>query len=79
MGLGIVSEIDAVPQAYIADAISRDDAARLQFTIGSSRNKTFEIIGAELLILVILSMGMAAILYSITGYFVEDFIRSFII
>jgi len=49
------------------------------FTIGSSRNKTMEIIGAELLILVLFSLGFAVLLYSLTGFFVEDFIRQFII
>lgn len=49
------------------------------FTIGSSRNKTIEIIGIELLCTVILSALVAIILYSFTGIFVEDFIRQFII
>ena len=33
----------------------------------------------QLLILVLLSLGIAVFLYSLTGYFVEDFIRQFII
>ena len=49
------------------------------FTIGSSRNKTMEIVGAELLITTALSLAFAFILYGFTGYFVEDFIRMFII
>ena len=49
------------------------------FTIGSSRNKAMEIVGAELLITTALSLAFAFILYSFTGYFVEDFIRKFII
>jgi len=49
------------------------------FTIGSSRNKILEIIGFELLITVFLSLVLAVILYSLTGYFVDDFIQQFII
>jgi putative ABC transport system permease protein len=57
----------------------RKDELYTMFTIGSSRNKTMEIIGSELVILVLLSLGVAILLYSLTGYFVEDFIRQFII
>lgn len=49
------------------------------FAIGSSRYKITEIIGFELLITVLLSVGVALILYMLTGYFVEDFIHQFII
>ena len=49
------------------------------FTIGSSRYKTIEIIGFELLMMIVLSGFIAAGLYGITGFFVEDFIRQFII
>lgn len=57
----------------------RKDELYTMFTIGSSRNKTIEFIGIELLITVFLSLVFAFILYSLTGYFVEDFIRNFII
>lgn len=57
----------------------RKDELYTMFTIGSSRNKTIEIIGSELLITTFLSLAFAIILYSLTGYFVEDFIRQFII
>lgn len=49
------------------------------FTIGSSKLKVFEIISFELIILTGSSIIFAGILYSITGFFVEDFIRNFII
>jgi putative ABC transport system permease protein len=49
------------------------------FTLGSSRNKTVEIIGFELLLTALLSVVVATLLYSLTGFFVEDFIRLFII
>lgn len=49
------------------------------FTIGSSRLKVIEIISFELMLLVGGSMIFAAILYSITGFFVKDFIHNFII
>jgi putative ABC transport system permease protein len=57
----------------------RKDELYTMFTIGSSRNKTIEIIGFELLITVVLSLAVALILFNLTGYFVEDFIRQFII
>ncbi len=49
------------------------------FTIGSSPYKTFEIIAVELVILVLLSALIATIFYIITGYFVDDFIKYFIL
>lgn len=49
------------------------------FTIGSSRGKIIEILSFELLMLTGTSVIFAALLYSITGYFVDDFIRNFII
>jgi len=57
----------------------RKDELYTMFTIGSSKNKTIEIIGFELLIMVTLSIIMSSILYGITGYFIEDFIQQFII
>ena len=49
------------------------------FTIGSSRLKVVEIISFELIILIGSSSTFAGLLYVITGFFVEDFIRNFII
>ena len=57
----------------------RKDEMYTMFTIGSSRNKILEIIGFELLITAFLSLVLAVILYSLTGYFVDDFIQQFII
>ena len=57
----------------------RKDEIHTMFTMGSSRYKTIEILGLELLILVLLSAAVAAILYYITGFFVDDFIRYFIL
>jgi putative ABC transport system permease protein len=49
------------------------------FTIGSSRGKIVEIIGFELIIIAGISILFAGLFYSITGFFVDDFIRYFII
>jgi putative ABC transport system permease protein len=57
----------------------RKDEIHTMFTIGSSKAKVFEILGLELMILVISSILFALILYSVTGYFVNDFINYFII
>jgi putative ABC transport system permease protein len=57
----------------------RKDEINTMFTMGSSSYKTFEILGLELIILIVLSMIFAGILYIITGYFVDDFIRYFIL
>lgn len=57
----------------------RKDEIHTMFTMGSSRYKTFEILGLELLILIILSAMVAATLYYITGFFIDDFIRYFIL
>jgi len=57
----------------------RKDELYTMFTIGSSRSKIIEIIGFELIITIFLSLLMALILYSLTAYFVDDFIRQFII
>lgn len=57
----------------------RKDEIHTMFTMGSSRYKTFEILGLELLILIILSAMVAATLYYITGFFIDDFIRHFIL
>ncbi|MCK5467204.1 MAG: hypothetical protein KAI99_01800, partial [Cyclobacteriaceae bacterium] len=57
----------------------RKDEIYTMFTIGSSRLKVVEIITFELIILVGSSSIFAGLLYVITGFFVEDFIRNFII
>jgi len=49
------------------------------FTIGSSRGKIVEIISFELLMITSASLVFAGFLYSMTGFFVDDFIRNFII
>ena len=57
----------------------RKDEIHTMFTIGSSKAKIFEILGLELMILVVSSILFALVLYSVTGYFVNDFINYFII
>ena len=57
----------------------RKDEIHTMFTIGSSKAKIFEILGLELMILVVSSVLFALVLYSVTGYFVNDFINYFII
>jgi len=57
----------------------RKDEIYTMFTIGSSRAKVIEILGFELLILVVSSVSLALILYYFTGYFIEDFINYYII
>ena len=57
----------------------RNDEIHTMFTIGSSRNKIVEILGIELALLVIFSTGVAAVLYYLTGLFVDDFIRYYIL
>ncbi len=57
----------------------RKDEIYTMFTIGSSRLKVAEIIGFELFILIGCSVIFAGVLYLLTGFFVEDFIRNFII
>jgi len=49
------------------------------FTIGSSKTKTLEILGAELLVILLGSLTLATVLYGLTGYFVEGFIQKFIL
>ncbi len=57
----------------------RKDEIYTMFTIGSSRLKVLEIISFELIILIGSSAIFAAFLYVLTGLFVEEFIRNFII
>ena len=57
----------------------RKDELNTMFTIGSSINKTIEIICFELLIMIFFSVVISLILYGITGYFIQEFIQQFII
>lgn len=57
----------------------RKDELFTMFTIGSSKFKTIEIIGFELLIILSLSLSIALVFYWITGFYIETFIRQFII
>ena len=49
------------------------------FTLGSSRSKVIQILGFELLTILSMSVVAGLVLYSITGFFVEEFIRYFIL
>jgi putative ABC transport system permease protein len=49
------------------------------FTIGSSKAKTFEILGFELAMTVAASVFFMALLYYVTGFFVESFITQYIL
>ena len=57
----------------------RKDEIHTMFTMGSSKNKIVEILGIELFLLVLLSSVVAGIFYFLIGFFVEDFIRYFIL
>jgi len=57
----------------------RKDELYTMFSIGSSKNKTFEIIGFELFITALMSVVVMLVLYSFTGLFVDYFIHQFII
>lgn len=57
----------------------RKDELYTMFTIGSSKTKTFEILGLEISMVFISSIILAFILYWITGFYVEDFINYYII
>ena len=57
----------------------RKDELFTMFTIGSSKYKTIEIIGFELLIILSVSLSIALVFYWITGFYIETFIRQFII
>jgi len=57
----------------------RKDELYTMFTIGSSRAKIVEILGFELLIIIIISAIFAMILYYLTGFFVEDFIHYYVL
>lgn len=57
----------------------RKDEIHTMFTIGSSKNKIFEILGIELFLLISSSALFAIVFYYIVGFFVDDFIRYFIL
>jgi len=57
----------------------RKDELFTMFTIGSSKYKTVEIVGFELIITLFLSSSIALVFYGLTGFYIETFIRNFII
>jgi len=57
----------------------RKDELFTMFTIGSSRFKTVEIVLCELFVILFLSASIALLFYWMTGFYIEDFIRKFII
>ena len=57
----------------------RRDEIYTMFTIGSSRAKVFEILSFEMIILIALSTTLSLIMYYFTGYFVDDFMRTYIL
>ena len=59
--------------------VESTDELLTMFTIGSSKYKTVEIIGFELVIILSLSLSVALLFYWITGFYIETFIRQFII
>jgi putative ABC transport system permease protein len=57
----------------------RKDELYTMFTIGSGKRKIVQIIGMEMILLVVTSAIISGILYYITGFFINDFINAFII
>ncbi len=57
----------------------RKDELFTMFTMGSSTNKTIEIVGFELVIVVFSSLLISLFFYFLTGFFIQDFIQQFII
>ncbi|MCK5209707.1 MAG: ABC transporter permease, partial [Cyclobacteriaceae bacterium] len=57
----------------------RKDEIYTMFTIGSGRSKIAQIIGMELLLLVVISALISGIMYYITGFFIDEFMNAFII
>ncbi len=57
----------------------RKDELYTMFTIGSGKRKIAQIIGMELILLVVTSALISGILYYITGFFINEFINAFII
>jgi hypothetical protein len=47
--------------------------------MGSSRYKTIKILGLERAMLMVMSALVASVLHYLTGFFVDDFIRYFIL
>ena len=57
----------------------RKDELYTMFTIGSEKRKIAQIIGMELLLLVVTSALISGIMYCITGFFIDEFMNAFII
>ena len=57
----------------------RKDELYTMFTIGSGKRKIAQIIGMEMVLLVVTSAIISGIMYYITGFFINDFINAFII
>lgn len=57
----------------------RKDELFTMFTIGSSKFKTAEIVFCELLVILFLSVSISFFFYWTTGFYIEEFIRQFII
>jgi putative ABC transport system permease protein len=57
----------------------RKDELYTMFTIGSGKRKIAQIIGMELLLLVVTSALISGIMYYITGFFIDEFMNAFII
>lgn len=57
----------------------RKDELFTMFTIGSNRFKVAQIVISELFVILMLSVSLSLFLYEITGFYVEEFIRQFII
>ena len=57
----------------------RKDELYTMFTIGSGKRKIAQIIGMELVLLVVTSALISGIMYYITGFFINEFINAFII
>jgi len=57
----------------------RKDEIHTLFTMGSSRSKIAEVLGFELGMIIGVSLVVVVALYALTGYFVDDFIRAFVI
>jgi len=57
----------------------RKDELYTMFTIGSGKRKIAQIIGMELVLLIVTSALISGLLYYITGFFINEFINAFII
>lgn len=57
----------------------RKDELYTMFTIGSGKSKVAQIVGMELTLLVVTSAAISGILLYVTGFFINEFINTFII